>query len=85
MWRSDPTLCFKELVGEEALKARKSKKVKSGSKTPSKGPDVSFEGDSEGEEEEDYENEFYEGEDSEGEMGSSTSSTPRPSSLPPRK
>ena len=81
LWRSDITLCFKGLVGEAQPKPRKPKKVKPGSKTPSKGSDVNVDGESD---EEDFlEGELDEGEDSEG--GSSAPSTPQPSSLSLRK
>ena len=87
LWRSDTTLCFKDLVGQAAPKPRKSKKGKIGLlKTPSKEADVNIDGDSD--EDELFEEELDDGEESEGEgdgENSSAPSTPKPSSLSVRK
>ena len=77
-WRSDPTLCFIDLVGEQPPQQRKNKKRKHGSKTPSKGE---VESDGEGE---DFEDDFDEGEESD-DVGNSAPTTPRLPVIPIRK
>lgn len=78
LWRSDPTLCFIDLVGEQPPQQRKNKKRKHGSKTPSKGE---VESDGEGEE---FEDDFDEGEESD-DVGNSAPTTPQLPVIPIRK
>lgn len=85
LWRSDPSLCFKELVGEAIPKQRKSKKGKIGLQTPSKGSNLNVDGESEGDEDDFMEEDLDDGEDSEGDAASSTPSTPRPTTFAIRK
>lgn len=73
LWRADPTLCFKDLVGEEAPQTKIKNKKKKASKTASKKSYVDPE--SEVEDEEDLEEELDIGIESDG--GSSAPSTPQ--------